>query len=645
MSTLLKYDARTISLGLTAYDTLADFKTFLTTYGWQVVQQSVSITSYLGSMTTPSNAFDYSFATLATSAAALPLQLGCQGSTGLAITKCFILGGVTPTNSPKDFTIEYSDNGSSWTTALTVTNETQWYGYERKGYSWSSVGSHTYWRINVSARNGGSTLEIYELHFEDASGQCYGGLATLTVIPPNTESIGDSHAREAVRFEINNTGTTLTVHPVMQLLTDQPFVVMIYEKTAGAVACAVTLNGATVTGATGGAGNTAAQNLRLLYEAIRESADANFTAYDWLYQPAAPQNANDTTAMIYGVQKTPGPNVTFSVNANTNGFVTGVYAKACIQACNGYKIIAAHQLTIDLTNGFICYWQLNARGFGLGIKTNVAYNGPIHACYADHTKAVASMPTGMGVQCTPIELVVGIDNASTSTSSLYGFSHTWGISSSKPATGFMTAPYWPAVASGYGGHPFSNGSWRDRFYDAAFTTDTYAGSAPQMYGSSVWFGADAVGNDFQVHRTQAVAPYSYTVSLGHENFANATFYAPPLDIGDWYKFTGTASNEALVVVADNVQFSTITSNLDATTLYTSLSVADGTKYNAGGGEVIIDDEIFTYTGVSSNTLTGVTRGVYGSAKAKHYSGDRCSQGLWFTIINGGALLAGYIKPS
>lgn len=643
MSTLLKYEARTIGLGSTAYDTLADFKTFLTTYGWQVVQQSVAISSYLGAMTSPSNAFDFSFSTLATSAAALPLQLGCQGASALAITKCYILGGVTPANSPKDFTIEYSDNGSSWTTALTVTNETQWYGYERKGFSWASAGSHAYWRINVSARNGGSTLEIIDLLFEDASGQCYGGLATLTVIPPSGETIGDSHARECVRFEINNTGTTLTTHPVMQLLTDHPFSILLYEKTAGAVACAVTINGATVTGATGTGGSTAAQNLRALYEAIRESADANFTAFDWYWLPAPAQNANDSTAQIVGVQKTPASNPSFSVNANTNGQAMGLYAKAGVQGINGYKIIAAHQLTIDLANGFIVFWQLNSRSLHFGIKTNVAYNGGIHACYGDHTKALASMPSGMGVHVTPIELVVGIDNGSTSTSSLGCFAKTWAVSASKPI-GFASG-YWPAITNGYGGHPFSNAGWRDRFMDSAHNTDLYSASPGVLQGSSIWTGVDAVGNDFQVHRVQFMGGWSYTTTAAFYNSQSVTFYAPPLDIPDWYKFTGTASNEALVVIADNVQYSTITSNLDATTLYTTLSVADGTKFSATGGEVIVDDEIFTYTGVSSNTLTGVTRGVYGSVKAKHYSGDRCSQGLWFTVINGTALFAGYIKPS
>lgn len=651
MTTLLKYDARTITLGSTAYDALADFKTFLTTYNWQVVQQSVSITSYLGAMTNPSNAFDLSFSTSATSTAALPLQIGCQGSTALTITRCAITIGSNTTFAPKDFTIEYSDNGSSWTTALTVTNETLWNGYERKFYTWTSVGSHAYWRVNVSAKNGGATLEFLDLMFEDASGQMYAGLATLSVIPPNTETIGDSHSRECVRFEINNLGTLLTIHPVMQLLTDNPAMFLLYEKTAGAVACACTINGATVTGATGSAGSTAAQNLRALYEAIRESADSNFTAFDWYWAPAPPQNANDATAHIYAVQKTPAPQPSFSVNANTNGYLVGVYAKASVQGVNGYRVIAAHQLGIDLANGFICYWQLNSRSLALGIKTNVAYNGVIHACYADHTKAVASMPSGMGVHVTPIELVLGLDASSSNTHSSAGFSHMWGIHSVRQSSSALSS-YWPAVVSGFGGHPFTNGGWRDRFMDASFTTDLYASAVSfnisstglTLLGSSVWASTDPIGNDFQIHRMQAIAPLTISPTTNWSG-AQSTFYAPPLDIQDWYKFVGTASNEALIVVSDNVQYSTITSNLDATTLYTTLSVADGTKFSSGGGEVIIDDEIFSYTGVSSNTLTGVTRAVYGSVKAKHYSGDRCSQGMWFTVINGGALFAGYVKPT
>ena len=71
------------------------------------------------------------------------------------------------------------------------------------------------------------------------------------------------------------------------------------------------------------------------------------------------------------------------MNANTSGFVTSVYAEASIQACNSYKIIAALQLAIDLTNGFCLLLAAKLAASVSAFKTNVATTGPIHASSAD----------------------------------------------------------------------------------------------------------------------------------------------------------------------------------------------------------------------------------------------------------------------
>ncbi len=640
MSTYLKYDDTEVPLGYTTYEAIGVLKATLTSVSWQIIQESVEIAAYLGGMTTPSNAFDNSPSTNTTSSAALPLQLGAQVPVAFAATQCTIIGPATANQAPKDFTIEYSDDGSSWTTVATVTGEAGWFGYERKVYSWAAAGAHTYWRINVSARNGGTSLTIIELMFEDAAGKTISGIASMTVLPPATESLGNGKARDAVRFEINSLGTTLQLIPVMHMLQDHPQILQIWDKTAGAVACACTLNGITVTGATGSAGSTAIQNLRALYDAIRTSTDANFTAYKWSYQTAAPQNGNETYSVIYGEQITPGPNLSFSVNADTNGFVAGGYAKAGIAPANSAPAIAGLYLTIDLTSGFIPFWQVNARGFALGVKTPANYYGPIHACWGDNAKALASLPPNAGVHATPIELVIGFDAASTSLDATGYAGHAWTMGQMKQAYAF--GAFYPAQNNYHGAHPLGGYGLRDRFADGCGTAavpTTYA-----LRASGVWAGSDSVGDNFQIHRMVAS---SVALSAGGSYLFGGyltNLFGPNVDFQDWYKFRGTASNEALVFVADSAQISTIPSALDATTMYTALAVEDGTQFQATGGLVIIDDEAFTYTGVSSNTLTGVTRGVYGSAKAAHYAGEVCAQGLWFTIINGGAIFAGFNKP-
>jgi hypothetical protein len=66
---------------------------------------------------------------------------------------------------------------------------------------------------------------------------------------------------------------------------------------------------------------------------------------------------------------------------------------------------------------------------------------------------------------------------------------------------------------------------------------------------------------------------------------------------------------------------------------------------AAAGFVIVEAEVIQYTGISGNNLTGVTRAKYGTAMQTHWTGDTVAQALWYTIINGGALLFGAVKPS
>ena len=141
----------------TAYDTPRRLQDLPHHLQLAVVQQSVAITSHLGAMTNPSNAFDFSFNDACTSCgASAPARVpGCLRA---GHHQCFIMGGVTPGNSPKDFTIEYSDS-STWTTALTVTNETVVATSEGEGLPWPLLEA-MYWRINVSARNGGLRLDL-----------------------------------------------------------------------------------------------------------------------------------------------------------------------------------------------------------------------------------------------------------------------------------------------------------------------------------------------------------------------------------------------------------------------------------------------------------------------------------------------------
>lgn len=70
--------------------------------------------------------------------------------------------------APKDWTLEYSDDATTWSTAHAVTNETAWANGEEREFTFPSVGSHRFWRLNITATNGRSTINIAEMGFNDA---------------------------------------------------------------------------------------------------------------------------------------------------------------------------------------------------------------------------------------------------------------------------------------------------------------------------------------------------------------------------------------------------------------------------------------------------------------------------------------------
>ena len=63
------------------------------------------------------------------------------------------------------------------------------------------------------------------------------------------------------------------------------------------------------------------------------------------------------------------------------------------------------------------------------------------------------------------------------------------------------------------------------------------------------------------------------------------------------------------------------------------------------GTVIIDNEVFNYTGVAGSSFTGVTRGVNMTGKLAHFTGAVVAQAPWFIRINGSWQLMGYVQPA
>lgn len=67
--------------------------------------------------------------------------------------------------------------------------------------------------------------------------------------------------------------------------------------------------------------------------------------------------------------------------------------------------------------------------------------------------------------------------------------------------------------------------------------------------------------------------------------------------------------------------------LDASIFSTAINGPSGTPDTSISRTFIIDEEVFSYTGILGNTLTGITRGLYGTVEATHASGDEIRRGF------------------
>lgn len=64
----------------------------------------------------------------------------------------------SPDRTPKNWTLQGSNNGSTWTTVDTQTDETGWDTYERRTYLFNNTAAYQMYRLNVTANNGSDNL-------------------------------------------------------------------------------------------------------------------------------------------------------------------------------------------------------------------------------------------------------------------------------------------------------------------------------------------------------------------------------------------------------------------------------------------------------------------------------------------------------
>jgi hypothetical protein len=634
VSTFLGFESLLIALGSTNQNVLDQFRTSLTGYGWQCIRKSVYPVATLGTLGTVANAFDgVPENSSAISNATLPLWIGCQTANPFTPTVMYLQSYTDGTYFPYTFSLDYSDNGSTWTTLQTWTGEPNAIKYyEKRRYAVVGAAPHTYWRMNITARLNGTSTELSEWTLEDASGTQITNAGFIDVIPPITETIGNAWTREFLRISVS--GTTIALRPLQELLQPMPML-WAFSGVAGAVTCSITINGVTVS-FVGTTGNTVVQNARGLFEACKASTDANFLAYTWQWINFEHHFvAYRTTPVLQASNAITGSNITI--------YPKGGYCGAPMPQGNSLQIYSG--LTMDLTNGFIYYLQVNTRSIALATKTNTGYYGPLHVCYGDNASAVSQLPASFipGMPVTPIELIVGIDDIATNTGASARISHWWGSSSGgtnnplNPNATYTSCNMWNGTQLYVNISDMS--SSQCNFYSGESNTYGSVGTGRiTLRSEGIFTGADS-GTGYRIHKL--VCDPDTTWTYCSSSSINGRGFAPVFNDLDWYRITGTLTDEQLVVIAGNDLVTTLTGDVLATDV--TINVTSTTGF-LSTGLIIIEDEAIQYTGITSTSFTGCTRGKYATPAETHYTGSKVNVGVWMVKINTGMLFAGYTKP-
>lgn len=498
-----------------------------------------------------------------------------------------------------------------------------------------------------------------------------GTIGILDIIPPASQTIGDGSTKDIVRLTFSDTSIQIQnymyryANPIGQTrivvasTVNAPY-------GAGAIAHSLTIDGVTVSGAVGSAGTTANENHYSLFEALRDSANATITDWNFYYFKADENNLAPEDA-IWCVRKTVSSTMK-SLSASNCALTNMAYGSPYIPVQTpgqtppvGFNSGSADQskmsITVDLANGWIYYFACLERSFFLCSQTVTGKYGPLAATWIENDVALAAKPSSMFASI--MESFIGVFDSSVGgqTSQLklkpakfYMFSHVNMDQAAAPTTVNFASqnvslhPFLyqvfayessDSIPAGYGGsyHVLASQLGFDGGASGALSTETIS---PLVIadGVQVVFNASNSANN-------TATGYSIGKSWGT---VYAIPYTPSYEMTDIFKALTTVPDGVIQLAEMMAGGTTTTANLDGTTNYTSVALTDASEFPATGGNFFINGEPWHYTGKTGNTLTGTTRALYGRPKRKSFTGDKVKIGMWFLKYNHAAIPVGYESP-
>lgn len=143
--------------------------------------------------------------------------VGYQLSAPLAVVRYGLTSANDfPERDPRDWQLQGSQNGQSWTTLDARSGEVFSARFQRKEYQFTNPTGYRYWRLNVTRNNGGTMIQLadWELSDGDASATgSYGlgwnsrsvGDGQRTIVARATDDVGNTSDSAAVQVTVDNT--------------------------------------------------------------------------------------------------------------------------------------------------------------------------------------------------------------------------------------------------------------------------------------------------------------------------------------------------------------------------------------------------------------------------------------------------------
>ena len=478
----------------------------------------------------------------------------------------------------------------------------------------------------------------------------------LDMLPPSGETIGDGVYYEVCRIKTED--LKIRFYGYSKTVADaRGQIFFIRGTTVGNNPTTVTINGVGVTQSASGAGYSIADNMHQLYNDLVASG---FNT-DWTFTWMPPMPGGDQTTIPYIIAKritVSGTNLTVTgtggqqVTQSTFGIPSGSRQKlgvlvSTVTSSPRTDIATyTHDLTIDLTNGCVYYMSVFNRTFMISIQTNAGFFGPVFMSYVDNATARSFVPTDALNLCSPAELTWGnFDKANTAVgnASMGYIYYTHGFVRLEHTGTFGATGLTEESQAAWRADPLGAGVIPRVWVNA---TMGYSGYQVDKDNVGPFFGA-SIANSIELDNYAGVRLSTsgiFSTSSSTDNTAGSCFFSPANPLPDVYMAMGSAPSQGIMLTQDPDLSTTTTATYDATTAYTTVTVASTTGFGASG-YFYLNGEAWSYGAKTSNSFTSCTRAVSGTYKAASTSGAKLWRAGWFVKIGKGLLAAGDTQPA